>query len=402
MTPLAAPGGGRRDLVEAAGELEAVSGDLERRYRELRARLAAVVAASETSRGRLERTLAEKERLSRLLDGVLENIDAAVILRGPSGLVLAANGASRSMGAVHERDGEAPRLHPALEEVPEGAVDHPVELTTGGGPRHWEVRLRPVDLPDLGPGELCIVRDVSRRVELESVARRRSSLEALGRMAAEVAHEVRNPLGSLELCASMLRDDLAGDGAACELAEQILLGVRQLSGTVTRLLGSVRAAGRRRRSARVDQLVGEVAEFVAPVARSREVRIELETDSEVVAPIDPDGVRQVLLNLLGNALDVTPRGGRVSLSVREETGSALVTVVDDGPGVPASEREKIFEAFYSTRPDGTGLGLSVAERIVLDHGGRIRVDCAEGRGARFRVELPCGRPAAAESEEAEP
>jgi signal transduction histidine kinase len=401
VTPLATRRG-PRGLVEAAGELEAVSGDLERRYRELRTRLAAVIAASENSRERLERTLAEKERLSRLLDGVLESIDAAVILRGPSGRLLAANGTSRSMGAVSEGDGQPLRLHPALEGVPEGAVDHRVEIQGEGGARHWEVRVRAVELPDLGPGQLCIVRDVSRRVELESVTRRRSSLEALGRMAAEVAHEVRNPLGSLELCASMLRDDLADDGAACELAEQILLGVRQLSGTVTRLLGSVRSGGRRRRPSPVDVLVREVVEFVGPVSRSRGVAIELEANAPVAATIDPDGMRQVLLNLLGNALDVTPRGGRVSVSVAEEAGTAVVTVTDDGPGVPPSERQRIFEAFYSTRPDGTGLGLAVAERIVLEHEGRLRVDGAEKRGARFRVELPGDCGVDQQSEEREP
>jgi signal transduction histidine kinase len=245
-----------------------------------------------------------------------------------------------------------------------------------------------VELPDLGPGHLWIVRDVSRRVELESVTRRQSSLEALGRMAAEVAHEVRNPLGSLELCASMLRDDVAGHESAQELADQILMGVRQLSGTVTRLLGSVRGRGRQQRAHRMDELAGEVAEFVAPVARSRGVSVDLARSEPVAAVVDGDGLRQVLLNLLGNALDVTPSGGGVTLGVAREGGRVLLTVTDDGPGVPPAERERIFEAFYSSRAEGTGLGLTIAERIVLAHEGRIRVDQAPGRGARFCIELP--------------
>lgn len=398
----AAAGGAARGLVRAAGELEAVSGDLERRYRDLRERLGAVVEASERSRRRLERAVAEKERLSRLLDGVLENIEDGVILRGPERRILAANGAARQLDAVVSVDAGGERLNEALERVPQGGVDHVVEVGDGERQRHWEVRTRPVELPDLGPGELWIVRDVTRRVELEAVARRRSSLEALGRMAAEVAHEVRNPLGSLELCASMLRDDLAQDPSAQELAEQILIGVRQLSGTVTRLLGSVRGGRRRHVPCRMDHLAGEVAEFVAPVGRSRGVRVEVDADDGVTAPADADGIRQVLLNLVGNALDVTPEGGRVTLEVRTSGDSARLAVLDDGPGVPPSETERIFEAFYSTSEQGTGLGLAVAERIVLAHEGRIRVERAEGRGARFCVDLPADRPAAVKCEEQQP
>jgi signal transduction histidine kinase len=386
-------------LVQVAGELEAVSGDLEQRYRDLRERLGAVLEASERSRRRLERTLAEKERLSRLLDGVLESIDAAVILRGPGRRILAANAAARDLGAVLRDDEGLDLLHELLEHVPTGAVDHLLEVPSGGAARHWEVRVRAVELPDLGPGHLWIVRDVSRRVELESVTRRRSSLEALGRMAAEVAHEVRNPLGSLELCASMLRDDVAGNEPAQELADQILMGVRQLSGTVTRLLGSVRGGGRKQRAHRMDRLASEVAEFVAPVGRSRGIPIELEGIRPVTAVVDGDGLRQVLLNLLGNALDVTPSGGSVTLGVGREGDRVLMTVTDDGPGVPPSERERIFEAFYSSRAEGTGLGLAIAERIVLAHDGRIRVEQAPGRGARFCIELPAQAAEAADVEE---
>ena len=378
-----------RELVDAAGQLERVSGSLEERYRNLRRRLASVAARWQESRQHLEQARAEKERLSRLLDGVLESIDAGVILRGPGGQVLAANGAAWSLGAVVV-DGESTLLHDALAAIPEGAVDHDVEVPGAAGPATWEVRVRRVALPELGSAQLWVVRDVTRRVELEAVTRRRSSLEALGRMAAEVAHEVRNPLGSLELCASMLVDDLEKLPEDRELAEQILIGVRQLSATVTRLLGSVRSGGRRPRRSCLATLTREVCEFVQPVARCRGIALDLQRveGRAIEMNVDVEGMRQVLLNLLGNALDISPEGGRITLAIHRETDGAVISVMDEGPGVPAEERERIFEPFYTTRAEGNGIGLAVAERIVLAHDGRIRVTDAPGGGACFRIELP--------------
>ncbi len=347
---------------------------------------------------RLQKVLRHKDRLSRLLDTVLENLDAAVVLLDAEDRVIATNAAARTMKAVRPAaGGRGQELHPEVARVMAGgreardeAHGEPVLRPEGDGGPAWIVRDSRVALPEGGEGRLLLVHDVTRIVDLEERAHRRSRLELLGRMAAEMAHEVRTPLGSLELFAGLLSDELDERSDARELADQLLLGVRRLSATVTRLLGAARGSRGPRRDTELVGLARDTLALVRPVAFSREIALTLESHEEAV-PLcaDVEGVRQALLNLLGNALEMTPRGGRVRLTVGTHEDLASVEVSDSGPGVPRDLREKIFEPFFSTREEGTGLGLAVAERVALDHGGTARVGTSEWGGASFRITLSC-------------
>ncbi len=342
----------------------------------------------------LARALAEKERLARILDGVLETLGAGVALAAGDGTVIATNRAAREHGVV----GAGGRVAPPFDRFLGDEGDGRVVLEGPAGRRHFLVRSRAMSLPGGRDGRLLVAEEVTRVVELEEETRRRTRLEALGRMAAEVAHEVRNPLGSLELLASLLLDDLEDDAPAREMAERILLEVRRLAGTVTRLLAAVR--GRRARRVPVDPvaLAREVVEALDPVACAREVglRVRAEPGAGNRARLDAEGVRRALLNLVGNGLEATPAGGEVRVTVLREEDRVVFLVDDSGPGIPRELRERIFEPFFSTRTDGTGLGLAVVEQVTLAHGGLVRVGESPLGGARFRVELPAGEPGAGE------
>ena len=368
----------RRDLPAVLVRMEQASSQLEAQCTSLGRRL-------EQVRKRLEAALEEKQRLAGLLDSVLESIEAGVILLGPEGRIMAANAAARRAGAVQEgTDGS--RLHPAIG----GLEAFPALIRPEGesGPA-WDLRESALRLAGLGQGRLLLVQDVTRLLRLEERARRRSRLEALGRMAAEVAHEVRNPLGSLELCATLLIEDLDDRPDDRELAEQILLGVRRLSGTVHRLLSSVRGGPARTSVQDPCALGREIRDFVRPVARARGIALSCVLPSEALrARIDGEGLRQALLNLLGNAFDAAGEGGRVRLELRAAHDGLLFEVGDSGPGIPPEAREAVLEAFYSTREEGTGLGLAVVDAVATAHGGRVEIGQAPEGGALLRLCLP--------------
>lgn len=377
-------------LVSVVAEIEQASRELESRYTQLRERF-------EKASGRLQRALQEKQRLAGLLDAVLESIEAGVVLAGPRGEIVATNAAAKRMGAVVQGpDDPASHLKEQLRELAVGP--HLIRPAGGRGPA-WDVRVSGHRFSGIGECHLVLIQDVTRLLRLEDAARRRSSLEALGRMAAEIAHEVRNPLGSLELCSTMLLEDLGDQPASRELAEQILLGVRRLAGTVTRLLSTVRGSRGEPRVQDVTALVDEVRAFVEPVARSRRLHLEFRQVGQAIeACVDGEGLRQALLNLLGNAFEATPEGGRVRLVLRSSGQDLLVEVADSGPGIPSGDREKVLEAFYSTRPEGTGLGLAVVERVAQAHGGGVEIDDAPEGGALVRMRLGAvAVPAAGES-----
>ncbi|UCF68768.1 MAG: hypothetical protein JSV80_05625 [Acidobacteriota bacterium] len=375
------------------------------REREQRLEQQVCLLADELARstGRLRQVARDKARLSRCLEQVLESLQAGVVLLGEDRRVLAVNAAARQMGAVvgvGRADGD--HLGAGVGDSVRGLGDdldpHPIlaRATPEGEPHRpfgeagpaWLFREASVTLPEGGRGFLLVVHDVTRMVELEQLARRRSRLEWLGRMAAEVAHEVRNPLGSLELLGSLLVGELEERPEGRELAEQLLVGVRQLSDTVTRLLSCARGGRVRRAPVDAAALARETIRFVSPVAEARRIRLEGPPEAaKAAAYLDREATHQALLNLLGNALDVTPGGGRVRLGVgRDERGVSFL-IEDSGPGVPDALRERVFEPFFSTRDGGTGLGLAVVERVAVDRGGSGEVGRSEWGGASFRLRL---------------
>lgn len=340
---------------------------------------------------RLASALEEKERLSRVLDAVLESLDAGVVLTAADGTVLASNRAALALGLLAQQ--ESPRrLIAGLAACPAACGSRsdaaPLRPAGANGPA-WIVRRGRLQLPGGEPADLVVVTDVSALLHLQEAQRRRSRLEAAGRMAAELAHEVRNPLGSLELFAAMLREDLRHDPAQQDMAEEILKGIRRLSGVVARLLGAVRGHGAPRRPCGLAALAREVVQFSQPLAAARGITIVLEApERELVAELDVEALHQALLNLVGNALDASPNGGRVVVSLASHEAGCRLEVHDQGPGVAPEDRERAFEPLFTTKSGGTGLGLAVVERVTVEHGGYAEIDDSPLGGAVVRVVLP--------------
>ena len=242
---------------------------------------------------------------------------------------------------------------------------------------------------DDGDSRVLTVKDVTevRREEEEGGRRRR--LEALGRMAAEVAHEIRNPLGGIRLFASMLRDDLQQQPEQCNMTEQILSATAGLETTVSNLLTFASPSGGTRRTIDIARIAREACSLLAPACAVRGVRLSGPTEDtccELTA--EPEGTRQVLLNLIGNALAATEGDGRIEVSVEMEQELVKLVVRDNGCGIAVEDLPRVFDPFFTRSEGGSGLGLSIVHGIVERHGGRIRLDSQAGHGTTAVVALP--------------
>lgn len=234
--------------------------------------------------------------------------------------------------------------------------------------------------------------------ETNEQLRRSRQLAALGQMAAGIAHEVRNPLGSIRLYASMLAQDLSDRPESCRLASQITRAVADLDAIVGDVLTFAREMSVRPRPVRVADLFDQALESCccllhgAPIDVRRDAAVE-----EALAPLLADGalVSAALANLVRNAVEAMPGGGTLSLSACVDHGrnadsppSMRLTVDDTGPGIPEEIVERIFNPFFTTRPTGTGLGLAIVHRIVDAHGGEIDIGRSAAGGASITLIFP--------------
>ena len=240
---------------------------------------------------------------------------------------------------------------------------------------------------------------LDRLRQTEGDALRAEQLAWAGQMAAGIAHEVRNPLMAIKLLVQALADGRGGSRLRPRDAQVLEEEVDRLDQAIGTFLDYARPPRLDRKPVEVAGLVAQVADRVRPRAARQGVEVEvLSPTGPVVADVDPNQLQQVLYNLLYNALDAQPTGGRVRLTVatdRPAGGRPQVALVveDDGPGLAPAVRDTVFEPFVSTKEAGMGLGLSICRRIVEGHGGEIRADGRPGGGAAFAVRLPLARPA---------
>lgn len=360
--------------MRAFERFEAACAGLAERHDRLRAKVAD-----------LERRLA---RAQSSIEAVLDSLEEGVAVVGPEGALLRVNRSFARLGlGVAGGSIADPVLFDLVRTSRDGRAAARLRRNGPEGPVDLVATVVPVRGEE--PTKVLTVQDVTgiRREEEEGGRRRR--LEALGRMAAELAHELRNPLGSIRLFAAMLRDDLADRPSSKEMAEQIIAASAGLETTVSNLLSFASPARCAPRELDLGAVARDTCALFAAVCASRGVLVEPPGDeASVRVAADPEGLRQVLLNLLGNALAATASGGRITVRALARDSVAVLEVEDTGGGIAPEDLPRVFDPFFSRTPGGTGLGLAIAHAIVERHGGRIALESAPGKGTRASIELP--------------
>jgi two-component system sensor histidine kinase AtoS len=236
------------------------------------------------------------------------------------------------------------------------------------------------------------LQDISCQKKMEEQALRTSRLTAMGEMALKIAHDIRNPLGSIELFASSLEEDLQKMPELKAMAGHISSGVHSINTIVTNLLLFIRHDDSFAFTAVDLKDVLHESLFFSEHMMTPNNDIHLETrigGSGFTVQGDAELLKQVMLNLILNAIQAMPAGGRLSISALRHTDRrALLRVEDTGCGIPRHLQQRIFDPFYSTKRGGTGLGMSIVHNIVTAHGGTVDVDSIEGQGTRIGIMLP--------------
>ena len=254
---------------------------------------------------------------------------------------------------------------------------------------------------DEEPGQVITLVDATQAAESERVLRRTESLAAVGQATAQVAHEIRNPLGSIRLGVSMLRDSV-NDEEALNTIELVERGIKHLNKLVVDVTQFSRQKTLDRGPVDLNDLLEMSLNLVADRIRDKDTPVKKRFSSQqLIGDWDADQLRQVFVNIIANAVDASAKHSPVtistealSLSKRSNGGEgeaqryARVLVSDQGKGIEKAALERIFEPFFSTKKRGTGLGLAIVKQIVEQHGGTVGIDSEPGQGARVTIDLP--------------
>lgn len=362
-----------------------------------------------TNRRQIERSTvdlqhkhAEVEARRRYIETILERIATGVISMDTSGRLSTINSAaSRLLGLEASVVGQTvssvfdrPDLQPLGTFVlgsKRGTLDPPsqeIALARDGRELHLAVAMTPLYGEGGTPeGTALVFDDITPVIRAQKVA-------AWREVARRLAHEIKNPLTPIQLCAERLRRQFAGAPPATrELVEEctstIVGEVESLKALVDEFSQFARMPAPRRVPTDIHAVLRDTLGLYNGLFK--DIRI-LCTFAPGLPPVrlDPEQIRRVLINLLDNAVEALDRKGQITLETQYASSEGLVrvTVADDGPGIPPEEREKLFMPYYSTKRRGSGLGLAIVRRIVAEHGGSIDVGDNAPRGTRFTIELP--------------
>jgi len=235
---------------------------------------------------------------------------------------------------------------------------------------------------------------VRRFHRLQRRARQAERLAELGTLTGGLAHEIKNPLSTVGLNLQLLQEDIdPGNPAYRRIVSRLETVQRETSRLREILDDFLRYAGKielDRKPADLNAMLEQLVDFFAPQAQLQRVQLRVKRAPDpVVAPVDEKLVKQAVLNLMLNAMQAMDgNGGELILAAGRSPGEATIDVIDTGPGIAPDALDKIFQAYYSTKKSGTGLGLAMSRRIADEHGGTITVRSEPGKGSDFTIHLP--------------
>lgn len=386
----------RQSLARAFETFTSAADSLERSYSHLQSEVLRLRFDLERTNRDLESSLEENARMRSFLTQVLESMPSGVVVTDRNGRVQMMNPEARRL--LNASAGETAVLPPEIlaralsPKCPETAAEQEWEITAAGGKRTIGIGCAVLGEGD-GYESVLLLRDVTeerRRISEREAVRRR---ESLAEMAALLAHEIRNPLGSLELFAGLLADAAAKQPDLRRWTDHVQAGLRSLSATVNNVLQFHSQPAPQLAAVNLGRVIRDSVEFLRPLARQSELRIDIQNSlGELEVPGDAHRLQQVIFNLSLNAFRAMSAGGVLTVRLQWNDFTQLDDVrldfEDTGRGIAEAHLAKMFEPGFTTTAGSPGLGLAVVRAVVEQHRGTVRVTSKPGDGTTFSIVLP--------------
>lgn len=339
--------------------------------------------------------LGMEESLSFLSD-ILSSLHCAVVVTGPDGEIVMENPEAKKLGVAEDDLIKKWLEQIDVDEFKASGKKRKIEWDKPDG-KKLSIAITSLERGiDSSAGLIFIIDDVTEIVRLRKQSNRADRLATVGEVAAGMAHEVRNPLGGIEIFTSLLRRELEGDEEKLKMLSHISTGAQAINNVISNFLLFTREPMPVKKEFDIVKLITNTLEFAGYVFEHNHINVKAIMDDDTIPVVaDPDLVRQALLNIIHNATQAMPDGGEFTISVKTvskdgEKSAVEIICMDTGPGAPENIRDKIFDPFFTTKETGAGLGLAIVSQIVQAHGGYVDLLKTEGQGAGFIISFPLG------------
>ncbi len=392
----------QENLTRAFLTFTQAAGSLEKSYTQLQAEVARLHRELQCANSELERSLEENARVRAYLARVLEDLPCGVLVVSKDGALQIINPEAKRLLQVQadwvpgEQSGLPPAFAKLIAEIPANSFFSEQEWAMPGNARNRTIGILRANVSEktneIGD-TIWIVRDLTEQKRLASERELARRSHALAEVATVLAHEIRNPLGSMELFTGLLADATAQMPETRQWVTHLQAGLRALSATVNNVLQFHSQPSTQMLPTELDRLVGETMDFLMPLARQRGQQIKIENAiGKIATNADSSRLKQVFFNLSLNAFRAMRTGGNLGVSLHwaPQFPGELVQIdfSDEGRGVPPELLDHIYEPGFTTTPGSPGLGLAVCKKVIEQHGGEIRVQSKPDQGTTFSLFLP--------------
>jgi signal transduction histidine kinase len=369
-------------LNKAFQNFTIASKSLETSYDLLREKIRYLTTELEIKNKQLNDALADAEKNREYLKAILYNLEEAIIVTDPEDMVTMINRSAEKLLELSPVDA----IGREFRHLPFSVTENGSETFLHVDGKEYNIILSKSHVTHTDgylKGRVVLIKDITRLKELEVQQKRNQRLIAMGEMSAKIVHEIRNPLCSIELFASMLEKDIV-DPAHRELARGISIGISNLNNILKNMLFFARPHKPLMKRINLLGVIKDSIPMFKLLMESRKIRLkQLVFDYEILG--DAELLKQVFINIIINAIQSMHEVGRIDITMRTDEKGIIVDLRDSGDGIKQEYIEKIFNPFFSTKDTGTGLGLAIAAMIMQGHGGYIKVKSEVGKGSTFSL-----------------
>jgi two-component system sensor histidine kinase HydH len=339
-------------------------------------------------------------RITIFSEAVVKNMPIGLIALDDQGKIVTCNEKAQAVLEVACSDAlgkQAMTLLPAplkkiLAELPEsgGFLERDIQLIFAEGKEHtWEAIAAGLIDEGIPAGRILLIRDVTAIRQMENEVTRSRHLNSIGSLAAGVAHEIRNPLSSIKGFAVYFKERLSGNKEDEQMADVMIQETERLNRVISQLIEFARPLELKKEKVQFVELVQHTVKLIAADAQKNKISVEIDAVADLPeVEVDPDKIKQVLLNIFLNSLAALKDGGKLIIALELKADNLTVIISDNGAGIKKLDLLRIYDPYFTSKPAGTGLGLAVVQKIMEAHGGKINVESTAGQGTKVFLFFP--------------